>query len=140
MRKKKEKVVKEKKEKVPKTRNLNTWTESEYFSRIRSALRKVFTYYKPMQEALRLASRPSQDKTNPRLKTEYQCAHCFKWFKRSDVEIDHKIECGSLKTYEDVVPFIQRLTNEDINNYQILCSGCHLVKGGEYRKSKKKQL
>ena len=56
-RKKTKKVARPRKNSLPKTRNLNTWTEAKYFSTIRSALRKAFQYYKPMQEALNLASR-----------------------------------------------------------------------------------
>lgn len=110
------------------SRNAGTMTESQYFSKIRSMLRSGFRYWKPMQLALEAASRPSQN-TNKRIKKEYQCAHCKKWFKRADVEIDHIEECGSLQKYEDIVPFIQRLTKEDVNAYQILCKNpCHLNK------------
>lgn len=121
---------------VAKTRNANTLTESEYFSKIRSMLRSGFRYWKPMQLALQKASRPSQS-ANKRLKTEYQCATCKKWFKRADIQIDHKIECGSLRTYDDIVPFIQRLTMESVDAYQILCKHDHKIKTSLYLKSKK---
>ena len=119
------------------SRNGNTMTESQFFSKIRSVLRSGFRYWKPMQLALEAASRPSQS-TNKRIKKEYQCNHCKKWYKRLDVEIDHKIECGSLITYEDIVPFIQRLTPENINAFQILCKPCHKIKTNEFRQLKKK--
>ena len=64
------------------SRNGNTLTEAQYFSKIRSILRSGFRYWVPMQQALKAASRPSQS-LNKRLKTEYQCNHCKKWFKRS---------------------------------------------------------
>jgi hypothetical protein len=70
------------------SRNAGTMTESQYFSKIRSMLRSGFRYWKPMQLALEAASRPSQS-TNKRIKKEYQCAKCKKWYKRADVEIDH---------------------------------------------------
>jgi hypothetical protein len=70
------------------SRNGGTMTESQYFSKIRSVLRSGFRYWKPMQLALEAASRPSQS-TNKRIKKEYQCAKCKKWYKRADVEIDH---------------------------------------------------
>ena len=111
--------------KVPRTRNANTLTESEYFGKIRSGLRKTFQYWKPMMIALKNASRPSQNLENKRLKTEYQCNHCKEWFSRKGVEIHHNIEVGSLRCYDDIVPFIQRLTSEDISNYSILCVDCH---------------
>lgn len=137
----KKKVAKVKKIKVPKTRNFNTLTESEYFSKIRSGLRAAFRFWKPMMEALKLASRPSQNKENKRLKTEYQCAHCKEWFGRKGVEIDHINPAGSLKCYEDVVPFIKNLTAENVDSYQILCKDkCHRIKTlkeNEERKQKK---
>jgi 5-methylcytosine-specific restriction endonuclease McrA len=119
------------------SRNGNTMTESQYFSKIRSILRSGFRYWKPMQLALEAASRPSQS-LNKRIKKEYQCNHCKKWYKRADVEIDHKIECGSLQKYEDIVPFIQRLTKENISSYDILCKPCHKIKTDNYRQLKKK--
>jgi 5-methylcytosine-specific restriction endonuclease McrA len=119
------------------SRNGGTMTESQYFSKIRSILRSGFRYWKPMQLALEKASRPSQS-LNKRIKKEYQCAKCKKWYKRADVEIDHKEECGSLSNYEDIVPFIQRLTKENIDAYQILCKPCHKLKTEAFRQSKKK--
>lgn len=126
-----------KKQIVPRTHGAGTLTESQYFSKIRSALRSAFRYWKPMMLALEAASRPNQSK-NKRLKKEFQCAVCSKWFKRADVEIDHKVECGSLSSYEDIVPFIQRLTAEDIKAYQILCKPCHKLKTAEYKLNKSK--
>lgn len=116
-----------KKAKVPRTRNLGTLTESEFFSKIRSALRRSFRFWKPMKKALDSVSRPSQS-LNKRLKIEYQCAMCKKWFPRKDVEIDHINPCGSLRSYEDVVPFIERLTQEDPKAYQVLCKIDHKIK------------
>jgi len=121
-------IKKPRKGAAPKTRNAGKSSEAEYFSKIRSALRNAFRYWSPMLIALEQASRPSQS-TNKKLKKEYLCAHCNKWFKRADVQIDHKIECGSLRCYEDIVPFIQRLTQENVDAYQILCKNkCHLIK------------
>lgn len=133
------KVAKRKKKRVvvPKTRGAGTYTESEYFSRIRSSLRRAFRWWPPMMLALKKASRPSQS-DNKRLKTEYQCAMCKKWKARKDVEIDHIEECGSLSKYEDVVPFIKRLTKENVEDYQILCKNtCHKDKTKQYLINKK---
>lgn len=127
-----------KKFRVPRTRNGGTMTESQYFSRIRAILRNGFRYYKPMMIALERASRPSQS-LNKKLKKEYQCAVCKKWLKRSMVQIDHVQECGSLSSYNDIVPFIMRLTKEDPNAYQILCKKDHKKKTDNYLKSKKNE-
>lgn len=114
--------------KVPRTRGCGTLTESQYFSKIRSALRNCFRYWPPLQEALKRASRPSQHPTNKRLKTEYVCATCSQWFARKDVEIDHKTPCGQLSNYEHLAEFVKKLSTEDVNDYQILCKPCHLSK------------
>jgi hypothetical protein len=127
-----------KRSRVAKTRNSGTLTESQYFSKIRSALRNAFRYWKPMQVALEKASRPSQSE-NKKLKKEYQCNKCKKWFKRADVQIDHIEECGSLLSYDDIVPFLKRLTVEDVNAYQILCKQHHKEKTSKYLQSKKKK-
>jgi hypothetical protein len=132
-------VKKSKKVLVPRTRNANTLTESEYFGKIRSGLRKTFMYWKPMMIALKNASRPSQNLENKRLKTEYQCNDCKGWFGRKQVQIDHKIDCGSLTCYEDIVPFIQRLTIEDDKGFSCLCKDCHQIKTNQTRNEKKLQ-
>ena len=132
----KSKSTKPRKTILPKTRNLNTWTEAKYFSTIRSALRKAFQYYKPMQEALNLASRPYVG-SNKLQKKEFQCNECKQWFKRTDVQIDHIQELGELRVYSDIVPFIQRLTTENVSDYQILCKPHHLVKTLKARDERK---
>ena len=119
--------------KAEKTRNANTLTESAYFSKIRSVLRGGFRYWKPMMLALDAASRPYKG-PNKRQKKEYKCAGCKKYFKRADVQIDHIIGCGSLKSYEDIVPFIERMNRENPKDYQVLCKPCHQVKTNKERK------
>ena len=121
---------------VPRTRNAGTLTESEYFGKIRSALRKAFQYWKPMQIALESASRPNQS-ANKKLKKEYSCAECKEWFPRTETQIDHKTECGSLKTLDDIKGFIERLTIEDSDGFQVLCKPCHLTKNKEQKALKK---
>ena len=128
--------MKIKRQKLPKTRNAGTMTEAEYFQQIRYALRKQFRWWKPMIQALKKAERPSQSK-NKRLKYEYQCAVCKRWYPRTKVQIDHKIPCGELRKYEDIVPFIKNLTKENSNSYQILCKKDHLVKTKKEKQQRK---
>lgn len=109
------------------SRNGGTWTEAQYFSKIRSALRSAFRYWKPITQALEKASRPYKG-ANKLQKKEYQCAMCLDWYKRKEVEVDHKIPCGSLRSLEDISGFIERLTAEDTNAFQCLCKQCHLEK------------
>lgn len=121
--------------KADKTHNNNTLTESEYFSKIRSGLRKTFQYWKPMTVCLDMASRKYVG-INKRIKKEYKCAMCGEWFMRKDVQIDHIVPCGSLKTFDDIVPFIKNLTQENPHSYQILDKKCHLAKTLNERRSK----
>lgn len=125
-----------KKQLVPRTRNLGTMTEVEFFGKIRSALRKAFRFWKPMNAALEKASRPNQS-SNARLKNEYQCAKCGGWFARKDVEIDHIEECGSLMSLQDIPKFVERLTKEDVNAYQVLCKKDHKEKTQAYLKERR---
>lgn len=127
-------MAKKKRIKAPKTRNNGRWTEGEYFQRIRAALRRVFRFWEPMQIALKKASRPSQS-TNKKLKWEYQCAYCKKWFPRKQVQIDHIVECGSLNNYDDLIPFLKRLTPENPNSFQVLCKKDHKKKTELFKKS-----
>lgn len=121
---------------VKRTRNLATWTESQYFSAIRSALRAKFRYWKPAIAALKAAERPNKSK-NKRLKYEYQCAKCRKWFARKDVQIDHIVECGTLKSLDDLPQFVHNLTPESPEAYQVLCKPCHKKRTQAYMKTRR---
>jgi len=81
-------------------------------------------FYLPMKVCLLAARRPSRSK-NKRLKWEFQCAHCKHWYPRQGVQIDHKVGAGSLKSFEDLPGFVERLFCEDPKGYQILCKECH---------------
>lgn len=117
---------------VARTRNLGTWTEAMFFGRIRSALRKMSMYWKPANQALKDASRPAP--AGSRHKNEYRCAECGKWWKRKEVQVDHKVPCGSLRSWDDLPRFCQLLFVENPNGYDVLCKPCHLVKTKEQRK------
>ena len=119
---------------VARTRNLQTWTEAQFWTRIRSALRRISMYWKPAQAAKNKTRKSVRGK---RHKFEYQCEKCKNWYKSNEVEIDHKIEVGSLKCAEDLKGFVERLFPEDLNAYQILCKAkCHRKKTNSKRKSK----
>jgi O6-methylguanine-DNA--protein-cysteine methyltransferase len=122
--------------KAIKTHNNNTLTESEYFGKIRSSLRRGFMYWKPGILALENASRKYTGE-NKRIKKEYKCSGCGEYFQRKLVHIEHKIPCGSLRTFDDIVPFIQRLTTEDLTAFHIMCHTCHQVKTSFERTERK---
>lgn len=125
------------KTKIQKTRNGGTMTEAQYFGKLRSTLRRAFMWWIPMKQALEVAKRPSQNSLNKRLKFEYQCANCGEWFPRKEIHVDHVVPCGSLNTYDDIAQFVQNLTPEHADAYQILCKAkCHQEKTNRERKSR----
>jgi len=122
------------KKKSIKPRNAGTWSEARYFQQIRSHLRNAFRYWKPITQCKLDARRPSQSE-NKRLKWEFQCNKCKEWHPSKNVQVDHRIPCGSLKCYDDVVPFIKRLTAEE--GYELLCKDCHQKKTNKEREDAK---
>ena len=81
---------------------------------------------------LKKARRPygGEDK---RTKWEYQCNECNNWFKTKDVEVDHIESAGSLKSYDDLAGFCERLFCEE-ENLQVVCKPCHKQITQEERK------
>jgi 5-methylcytosine-specific restriction endonuclease McrA len=103
---------------VERTRNAGTWTEAQYWGRLRSALRNTFRYWKPAAIALKRAKRGNM----------FICAACGAACKREGVEVDHITPCGQLTRPEHIAGFLERLTPEDPAAYQVLCKECHSVK------------
>lgn len=117
---------------VERTHNLNTETESEHMGKIRSALRRLSRFWKPALAALNKVKR-AHTGDNKRLKNEYQCFKCTKWFPRKDVQINHVVACGTLKSYEDVPSFLSRLFCENLEGYDVQCKECHKATTKEQR-------
>ena len=115
---------------VEKTRNANTMTEAAYWGAVRSCLRRGFRYWKPAMQAKMEARRPYEG-GNKRQKWEYQCAHCEIWYKDKEIQVDHIIPVGSLKSGADLEGFLARLTPEE--GFQILCKPCHQRKSNSER-------
>lgn len=111
---------------VARTRNAGTWTEARYWQAVRSALRRGFRFWKPIQDALRRARIPFKGSHGQRF--AYICAACLKPYKRTHVSVDHIVPCGSLKSLADVAGFLERLTAEGEESYQVLCDKCHQEK------------
>lgn len=116
-----------------KPRNAGTMTESAYWGMVRSGLRRTFRYWKPLMKAKEEAKRKYTGK-NKRQKWEYQCNKCKKWYKGTEVQVDHITPVGSLKSGKDLKGFLERLTAE--KGYQVLCLWCHKEKTRKERVSK----
>lgn len=133
--KKPKKVIKN--PKVPRTRCSGTMTESQFWSMIRSTLRRKSMSWKPIQDIKEEHRRENQS-SNKKLKWEYQCNRCKQWFpekitkkKKSEIliEVDHIVPAGSCNE-ETVGQFIQGLFCEK-HNLQLLCYQCHAEKTKE---------
>jgi 5-methylcytosine-specific restriction endonuclease McrA len=62
----------------------------------------------------------------------YQCASCKQKFKQKDVQVDHVVPAGSLKSFKDLPTFVENLfCSED--GLQVLCMDCHKAKTDKER-------
>ena len=109
---------------VERTRNGGKWTEAMLMGRIRSALRNIWRFYEPRKEAKNNARRSVKGKKH---KYEYQCSSCKSWFKSNEVEVNHIVPAGSLKSFQDLSGFCERLFCEDASGYEVSCKPCHLA-------------
>jgi len=124
------------KQKVPRTRNNNTLTESAFWGFIRSTLRNASRWWKPISQC-KLNSRRPYKGLKPLQKWEYKCNHCKSWFMEKEIQIDHIIDCGTLTCADDMKGFVERLFCE-VGGFQCLCKPCHQIKTNLARENKKK--
>lgn len=114
--------------------NNGTFTEAQFFSMIRSALRQSSRWWKPIAQC-KINARRKYTGTNKRKKWEYLCANCGGWFDDKNIQVDHIVPAGSLSSFEDLSPFIKKLFCE-VDGLQVLCLTCHSAKCKEERKNK----
>lgn len=122
--------------KVIRTRNANTWSESEFWSKIRSALRKVSMYWKPIQ-ACKQGCKELYTGENKRQKFAYRCSICNKAVSEKELHIDHKIAVGSLRNSDDLKGFVDRLFVEEAQHFQCTCKDCNYSKATEEKLKRK---
>jgi 5-methylcytosine-specific restriction endonuclease McrA len=101
------------------------WTKARYFSFIRSALRAATMRYPAKQKYLNRACRTAP--ANMRAKYVCDCELCGEVVGKSKAEVDHINPAGSLRSYEDLPGFVERLFC-GFDNFQILCPPCHEIK------------
>ena len=111
---------------VPKTRGGGRYTEAGYFGYIRATLREKSMYWPPKGDAKKRARR-SYKGPNKRQRFEYKCNHCKAYFPDKEIEMDHIVGAGRLKSYDDLPRFVKNLFCEE-DNYQALCKPCHKLK------------
>lgn len=95
-------------DRVPRTRAGNTWTEASFWSWIRSGLRQMSCRWPPLADIMRTNRRPYSG-PDKRTKFEHQCQLCGGWFPAKLIEVDHIEPCGTLKSWDDMATFAQRL-------------------------------
>jgi len=98
--------------------NVEGWSDVKFWGFIRSALRKAFQRY------------PNKYKCQAQAKVGrgiWACAYCGKHVKAKEIAVDHIIPCGSLRCWDDLLPFVQRLFCK-ITGLQMLCKTCHYTK------------
>ena len=99
------------------------WTQARFWGFIRSGLRKLHMRYPPMYKVKTKARRPFLGEG--RHKWEYQCNVCKEWYFDKQTELHHKEEVGTLKCYEDLPGFVERLFCRE-EGYEVVCKQCHL--------------
>ena len=117
-------------------------TDAAFFGKIRSMLRKEWRHSQPYKDAIKRAKKPY---TGPgRRKFSIACEQCKTEYaigERIKVEsaikgkmkevlaynIDHKTDAGSLKSFEDLSGFAERLFCSP-DELQVLCYHCHHIK------------
>jgi hypothetical protein len=96
---------------------------SAFFGSIRSCLRRLWMRTKVRANALKRCRRENLSE-NKKLKWEYQCNMCNCWFRGDEVEVNHKIPCGSLNSFSDMSLFTENLFCS-VEGLEVLCKSCH---------------
>jgi len=55
---------------------------------------------------------------------------------QKETQVDHIVSCGSLRSFEDLPGFTERLLCE-ASGLQIVCKACHQAKTNEEREQRK---
>lgn len=109
---------------VPRPRCGGKWTEARFFGFIRSTLRAASRRWDPLAKQVFLNSRRPYTGTDNRTKWEYECAGCNQWFPAKQINVDHLVPCGTLRSYSDLPGFVERLFCE-VDGLRLLCETCH---------------
>lgn len=112
---------------VERTRAGGEWTTAGYWGFIRSGLRQMSRRWPPLARQAINAARRKYVGENKRQKWEYQCATCKAWRNRKQVEVDHIVPCGSLRSLDDLPGFVERLFCEP-DGLRVLCDTCHALR------------
>jgi hypothetical protein len=118
---KKEKKIK--KSRVEKPFNSGSMSQAAFFGWLRSRLRKMSQMWKPIQEVKKAARIPYKG-DNKRRKFSYVCKRCKNAVSDKECAVHHIVPAGSLKSFEDIAGFCERLFVEK-EGLELLCDKCH---------------
>jgi len=102
-------------------------TDSQIMSIVRGAIREKWMYAPNKLAYLNQHIIPDDD-PNTRQRWKVQCEYCNKWFKKSDVQVDHCKGEHSLKTPEDLFQFYDSICNIGFDDMKVTCVPCHELK------------
>lgn len=94
------------------------------YSKIRSALRKVWMYSPDRRNALKAAKTPDG---------KYYCVFCRKFFDKWAMDVDHISGCGPLTDMSHVETFVRDLFTGEL---VAMCKPCHKLKTKEQRRKR----
>jgi hypothetical protein len=120
---------KPKTDRVPRTRAGNQWTEASFWAFIRSGFRQLSQRWPPIHKAAEERRRPNESGIK-KFKWQYQCDCCEAWYYRKEVQVDHIVPCGTLKSFADLSEFADRLFCES-SGLRVLCVECHQKRKSE---------
>lgn len=97
--------------------------EKQYLNWLRSGLRRVWNKH-PVKLGLLQTRRIRMKNSTGKMIWHYECEHCHKYYKASEIEVNHKATVGTL-TLDNFGEFATRmlLVNED--DLELLCHKCH---------------
>ena len=98
-------------------------SKSAYFSWVRGQIRRGLWSRNPIKNYIkRVAAKPAPP--GSRAKKVITCEFCGEDHAQSKIEVDHIIPAGSLKDWDDVGPFMERMLHPS-GGYRLLCKPCH---------------
>ena len=116
--------------KTPPFINCQDMTISAFWTPIRSDLRRRWMKFPERKKAI-LNARVGKLKSvkTGRMVFHVECAKCHESLPEMDkgFEVDHLIDAGGLKCFEDLPGFVDRLFCE-AKHLQIICKDCHKEK------------